>query len=38
LTWEEKARKTRELLKGDPLWERLKDRVVEPGVRVTVKE
>ena len=31
LTWEEKSRKTLGLLEGDPLWERLKSRVVEPA-------
>lgn len=30
LSWEERARKTRELLSKDPLWLRLKDRVAEP--------
>ncbi len=30
LTWEERSRKTREILKGDPLWERLKSRVSGP--------
>jgi hypothetical protein len=28
LSWEEKSRRTLERLQGDPLWERLKDRVV----------
>jgi len=28
LTWEEKSRRALERLHGDPLWERLKDRVV----------
>ena len=28
LSWEEKARKTRRLLRNDPLWKRLKSRVV----------
>ncbi len=37
LTWKEKARKTRELLEGNPLWERLKGRVIEPGVRTAVR-
>ncbi len=27
LTWEERFRKTREVLEGDPLWERFKGRV-----------
>lgn len=31
LTWEEKSRKTLGVLEGDPLWERLKSRVVEPA-------
>jgi len=30
LTWEEKARKTADLLQNDPLWKRLKRRVVAP--------
>jgi len=30
-TWEERSRKTLDVLKGDPLWERLKSRVVEPA-------
>jgi hypothetical protein len=30
LSWEERARKTRELLKDDPLWLYLKDREAEP--------
>jgi hypothetical protein len=30
LSWEERARKTRELLSKDPLWLRLRDRVAEP--------
>ncbi len=30
LSWEEKREKTRRLLKDDPLWRRLKSRVVEP--------
>jgi len=30
LSWEERARKTRELLRKDPLWLYLKDRVAEP--------
>lgn len=36
LTWEERSRKTLDVLKGDPLWEGLKSRVVEqaaPGAR-----
>jgi hypothetical protein len=31
LFWEERARKTRELLSKDPLWLRLRDRVAEPA-------
>jgi hypothetical protein len=30
LTWEERVRKTRELLRKDPLWLYLKDRLAEP--------
>jgi hypothetical protein len=30
LSWEERARKTRELLQDDPLWLYLKDRLAEP--------
>ncbi|MCX6844585.1 MAG: hypothetical protein NTX53_20160 [candidate division WOR-3 bacterium] len=30
LTWEERVRKTRELLRNDPLWLYLKDRLAEP--------
>ena len=30
LSWEEKARKTVNLLHDDPLWKRLKHRVVTP--------
>jgi hypothetical protein len=30
LSWEERVRKTRELLRRDPLWLYLKDRVAEP--------
>ena len=32
LSWEERARKTRELFNKDPLWLHLKDRVAEPIV------
>jgi hypothetical protein len=36
LTWEEKARKTAQLLSNDPLWKRLKRRMVaSPGVPAT---
>jgi len=31
LTWEEKSEKTHKALEGDPLWERLKERVVPTG-------
>jgi hypothetical protein len=31
LSWEERARKTRELLKDDPLWRYLKKREAEPA-------
>jgi hypothetical protein len=30
LTWEEKARRTADLLHDDPLWKRLKRRVATP--------
>jgi len=30
LSWEEKHEKTRKLLENDPLWLRLKNRLVEP--------
>jgi hypothetical protein len=30
LSWEERVRKTRELLREDPLWLYLKDRLAEP--------
>jgi len=30
LSWEERGRKIEEALKGDPLWERLKDTMVAP--------
>jgi hypothetical protein len=30
LTWEEKSRKTADLLHDDPLWKRLKRRVAAP--------
>jgi hypothetical protein len=33
LTWEERTRKTLKLLEGDPLWERLKARMVSPHPR-----
>ncbi len=31
LSWEEKRQKTRHLLERDPLWLKLKERLVEPG-------
>ena len=34
LTWEEKSRKTLDLLEDDPLWQRLKGRVLHPAVLV----
>ena len=30
LSWEEKRKKTRHILEGDPLWLKLKNRLVEP--------
>ncbi|MBM4330970.1 MAG: hypothetical protein FJ117_07040 [Deltaproteobacteria bacterium] len=30
LSWVEKRKKTRELIERDPLWDRLKSRLVEP--------
>lgn len=30
LSWQERGRKVEEALKGDPLWERLKDTTVAP--------
>ena len=40
LSWEEKREKTRRLLETDPLWLRLKGRVVEPASSsdMTVRE
>lgn len=40
LSWEEKRKKTRRLLEADPLWLRLKSRVVEPASssRMAVRE
>ena len=32
LTWWEKSRKVEKLLEQDPLWQRLKDRVVKPAM------
>lgn len=31
LTWEEKAQKTRLLVRNDPLWKRLSTRAIETG-------
>lgn len=31
LSWEEKAHKTLDLLRDNPLWKHLKSRVVKPG-------
>jgi len=36
LSWEEKHSKTRQLLEKDPLWLRLKDRVVEPSESLSI--
>ena len=36
LSWEEKHIKTRRLLENDPLWLRLKDRVVKPSGSLSV--
>lgn len=30
LSWAEKRKKTRRIIENDPLWQRLKDRVVPP--------
>lgn len=30
LSWEEKRKKTRHILESDPLWRKLKNRLVEP--------
>ncbi len=35
LSWEEKHAKTRRLLEKDPLWLRLKDRVVKPATSLS---
>ena len=32
LSWEEKREKTRRLLEKDPLWLRLKGRIIEPTI------
>ena len=36
LSWEEKHIKTRQLLENDPLWLRLKDRIVKPSGSLSV--
>jgi hypothetical protein len=36
LSWAEKRKKTRQLLVNDPLWIRLKNRVIEPAVTPSV--
>lgn len=36
LSWEEKRIKTRQLIENDPLWHRLKDRVVKPSGSLSV--
>jgi hypothetical protein len=36
LSWEEKYIKTRQLIENDPLWLRLKDRVVKPSASLSV--
>lgn len=36
LSWEGKHSKTRRLLEKDPLWLRLKDRVVEPSESLSI--
>ena len=36
LSWEEKHTKTRRLLENDPLWLRLKDRIVKPTGSLSV--
>ena len=36
LSWEEKRIKTRQLIENDPLWQRLKDRVVKPSGSLSV--
>lgn len=33
LSWEEKGQKTRQLLENDPLWLKLKSRIIEPIAR-----
>ncbi len=36
LSWDEKNTKTRQLIENDPLWLRLKDRVVKPSGSLSV--
>jgi len=31
LTWQERSAKTRTILEGDPLWQRLQHRALQPG-------
>ncbi len=38
LSWEEKHSKTRQLLEKDPLWIRLKDRIVEASGPLSIAE
>ncbi|MBM3333859.1 hypothetical protein FJY63_04285 [Candidatus Sumerlaeota bacterium] len=38
LTWEKKSKKTQDTLKGDPIWERLKERVVPTGTPLSRKK
>lgn len=35
LSWQERSRKIEEALQGDPLWERLKDKMVAPPLLVS---
>jgi len=36
LSWEKKHNKTRQIIENDPLWRRLKDRVVKPSGSLSV--
>ena len=36
LSWEQRRKKTRQLIENDPLWLRLKDRVVKPSGSLSV--
>lgn len=38
LTWEEKSERTREALKDDLIWERVKERVVPTGTPLSGKK